>query len=55
MIKFSAVKKLWSVSSMHLLISASFDGIRKGNKMRTYFGDKKGFADKLSAECDQQF
>jgi hypothetical protein len=23
--------------------------------MRTLFSDKKGFTDKLSAECDQQF
>jgi hypothetical protein len=35
--KFLAVKKLWSVLSMHLLLklntamSASFDDIRKGN------------------------
>jgi hypothetical protein len=32
--------------------SASFDDIRKRNLY--YFRDKEGFADKLSAECDQQ-
>jgi hypothetical protein len=35
--------------------SASFDDIRKGNVHSESFHDKKGFTDKLSAECDQQF